>query len=161
MSMVHPHARGAYSDGRICVRCGCGSSPRTWGLRADDRGETCKTAVHPHARGAYDRGVTHGDARCGSSPRTWGLRCTPLGFRAACRFIPTHVGLTEPSAGHAHGPAVHPHARGAYCGCGCQLFFWFGSSPRTWGLQKLHFVWSHLHRFIPTHVGLTSYPAPL
>ena len=74
-----------------------GSSPRTWGLLRHDRAGARSDPVHPHARGAY---------------------CSRSGSRGrACRFIPTHVGLTK-----KYAPAMSVAS---------------GSSPRTWGLRLL------------------------
>jgi len=131
---VHPHARGDYARRQVCNFFALGSSPRAWGLLPETAREihvnrfiptrvgitpACllvfsTTTVHPHARGDYFGVMANRVASCGSSPRAWGLRSvqrSPLGLH---RFIPTRVGITEPSRLPQHRRTVHPHARGDY-----------------------------------------------
>ena len=156
-----------------------GSPPRTWGI--PDRCPVWRTAhpVHPHARGEYvftqiARGRANGSPPrtwgillkvvifylyIGSPPRTWGIlrhSCFPLCVQ---RFTPTHVGNTCRPEGPGRRSAVHPHARGEYLPVSQLIKPGNGSPPRTWGIH-LRPAWKRrLHRFTPTHVGNTRYPA--
>ena len=74
------------------------------------------------------------------------------------RFIPTHVGNRTGAGARAALSPVHPHACGEQkCGPGLSGYQ-CGSSPRMWGTvfaieaELLEF------RFIPTHVGNSSFP---
>ncbi len=113
-------------------------------------------AVHPHTRGEHEAILKVVRSRVGSSPHSWGtLRRSHAGGREA-RFIPTLVGNTMVWAISARRLAVHPHTRGEHAGrlfaCGASG----GSSPHSWGTQRirrLSFAWG---RFIPTLVGNTA-----
>ncbi len=153
-----------------------GSSPRTWGIRhlhlytcmffrfiptnvgntRSLRAQLLRDAVHPHERGEY---VGTDRLRCrldGSSPRTWGIRCHRPGGRSAPRFIPTNVGNTHTSASFCCVPAVHPHERGEYQRRRPIMSYLDGSSPRTWGIQRIGHYGPDSLRFIPTNVGNTG-----
>ena len=73
------------------------------------------------------------------------------------RFIPTHVGNTPPSDLARPQPSVHPHARGEHHELGNRHTHVGGSSPRTWGTRRRQIAWLGCSRFIPTHVGNTSW----
>ena len=90
---VHPHLRGAYGATRQPFDCPIGSSPPTWGIRAQSR----NPATNP-----------------GSSPPTWGIRRRLGFFTRRVRFIPTYVGHTWPGYPPSGISTVHPHLRGAY-----------------------------------------------
>ena len=150
---VHPHARGERPRTIRSQYGDRGSSPRTWGTRADDGfraapGRFIPThvgnaaiflrlrqmiTVHPHARGERNRESGRPGRHGGSSPRTWGTRPPRSLSGGRARFIPTPVGnaLGMDSAADVYG----------------------GSSPRTWGTLSLITGNPGLLRFIPTHVG--------
>ena len=113
------------------------------------------TTVHPHTCGANIHRV----------------RPTPSGLR----FIPTHVELIEclpnispPNSVHPHtcganaakptpslaSSSVHPHT----CGANETTSFFktiFTVHPHTCGANDKNIdVYTHVYRFIPTHVGL-------
>ena len=75
------------------------------------------------------------------------------------RFIPTHVGNTLIHRLLIAPQSVHPHA----CGKHAQLPLYFkamcGSSPRMWETPILVLASKAAMRFIPTHVGNTTYSA--
>jgi len=89
----------------------------------------------------------------GSSPRMWGTLIFFTEKIHYFRFIPTHVGNSETSAGVRPEPTVHPHA------CGELINTWnatatrSGSSPRMWGTPRATRVTWPDRWFIPTHVG--------
>ena len=150
---VHPHVRGAHSEGVQLWQLRVGPSPRAWGSR--NRGKTdivegrsiptcvgltppadqCPgdAPVHPHVRGAHwiapvaDRG---GD---GPSPRAWGSRAAHLAWGDAGRSIPTCVGLTASAVAPAGNRWVHPHVRGAHGQHHHGIHDGSGPSPRAWG----------------------------
>ena len=110
----------------------------------------------------------------GSSPRTWGTAGFQHPHLVSDRFIPTHVGNSQPLRATWRPCSVHPHARGEQTvtrifgddeggssprtwGTGLG---WLtnseligGSSPRTWGTVDGLRNSVHAVRFIPTHVG--------
>ena len=92
----------------------------------------------------------------GSSPRTWGRRLPELRAVLDWRFIPTHVGQTDPRRDCRGEDAVHPHARGADPGGLSEIVRRYGSSPRTWGRLAAGGPAGLRGRFIPTHVGQTQ-----
>ena len=110
------------------------------GVTAGIRGRTGGTPVHPHSRGGY---VLRQSTRDGGA-----------------RFIPTHVGVTVNVVSHNSTSPVHPHSRGGYCQPRAPPYRGRGSSPLTWGLLILALCQQAHHRFIPTHVGVTSPSAP-
>ena len=131
---VHPHIRGAYEGSRGVSPAHGGSSPHTWGIHHDYRGNTGAyrfiptyvghtassagtentITVHPHIRGAY-RAIDKQQAGLdGSSPHTWGIRILAYLRRAKVRFIPTYVGHTASLSPMLVHLPVHPHIRGAY-----------------------------------------------
>ena len=115
---VHPHARGEHLLFFERIHNMDGSSPRTWGTlfsRPDRRtgrrfipthvGNTSCTvrsmgalAVHPHARGEHSSPSPFSLGVTGSSPRTWGTLHAKAASEYSGRFIPTHVGNTQPPA---------------------------------------------------------------
>jgi len=113
--------------------------------------------VHPHACGEHQgRGNTHGQ-QVGSSPRMWGTQCPGEDHNAVLRFIPTHVGNTTAQPYPVPGCAVHPHACGEHSSCFALCNCICGSSPRMWGTRNMRTITHYQKRFIPTHVGNTSF----
>ncbi len=94
-------------------------------------------------------------AAIGSSPHTWGTRCLSRSNGAKGRFIPTHVGNTDPELDGSRDPPVHPHTRGEHRVRIPVTPEQIGSSPHTWGTLSLICFAAVDHRFIPTHVGNT------
>ena len=161
----------------ITDTCGiaCGSSPRTWGTHRQTEqvrhaarfipthvGNTAlppralpPPPVHPHARGEHVAGRGYARASSGSSPRTWGTLAHLHRVALAGRFIPTHVGNTQPAARAQMAATVHPHARGEHIAPFSGPSATNGSSPRTWGTQSRRRIPRRCRRFIPTHVGNT------
>ncbi len=76
------------------------------------------------------------------------------------RFIPTHVGNTFKKAMAGDSSSVHPHACGEHMESTTIALYPAGSSPRMWGTRCRTDLWRHQGRFIPTHVGNTSYYPP-
>ena len=152
---VHPHARGEHSSepGKH-TRTG-GSSPRSWGTRAEPEFDLTLPPVHPHARGEHATVSGNPVGNAGSSPRSWGTRIADLPLAVRLRFIPTLVGNTPCRPSCARLDTVHPHARGEH---GVSVIVGprlVGSSPRSWGTQRLGSELSGPMRFIPTLVGNT------
>ena len=148
-----------------------GSSPRTWGVRNEDKRFVDQQrfipthvgctphgwpgirfpSVHPHARGVYQHHQF--------------FRGRPI------RFIPTHVGYTVileggMTATNGSSPrtwgvrlqqtfssvrcTVHPHARGVYSSGSSPNASRYGSSPRTWGVPTADAP-PHSHRSVHPH----------
>src|SRR2546423_294847 len=100
-SPVHPHARGEHA-GAIDHDCRHGRFiPTHVGTTPGRRGGGSRLRVHPHARGEPLVPRLNLSPYDGSSPRTWGTRLARLRCRSRSRFIPTHVGNTEPGSGQA------------------------------------------------------------
>ena len=139
-----------------------------------NRAPACKRmppqSVHPHARGEQGDGTVLGDGFRGSSPRTWGTAGYFMIGWAVLRFIPTHVGNSCCRSCYSSPQPVHPHARGEQFGNGLHvqlerrfipthvgnrtssiiLFIsLIGSSPRTWGTDKLE---------VPSRAGRAVHP---
>ena len=74
----------------------------------------------------------------------------------ATRFIPTHVGNTQPAPEKVQLRPVHPHACGEHRSKSKGVSPPAGSSPRMWGTPQMTLAKPILIRFIPTHVGNTS-----
>ena len=91
-----------------------GSSPRAWGLFAQDAQKTMYGAVHPHVRGVYACSSSKITQDGGSSPRAWGLCGRGRERDILPRFIPTCVGFISGTWIRACQLAVHPHVRGVY-----------------------------------------------
>ena len=113
------------------------------------------TAVHPHARGKHAGRQWGVQFVGGSSPRTWETQIGEGDETIAGRFIPTHVGNTEPDFAPFIPSAVHPHARGKHRIELLQTIELNGSSPRTWETLAQDWGKETVWRFIPTHVGNT------
>ena len=123
---VHPHARGEHPSRLSRGRDGFGSSPRTWGTPSSDctglqgsrfipthvgntppsRRACTGPSVHPHARGEHVAHPSMLRRHIGSSPRTWGTPVAERCRRGISRFIPTHVGNTEPAMVPPAWPSV-------------------------------------------------------
>ena len=73
------------------------------------------------------------------------------------RFIPTHVGNTNSNPIWRSGAPVHPHACGEHVTDASEALRILGSSPRMWGTRYGGELARRVVRFIPTHVGNTSY----
>jgi len=110
-------------------------------------------SVHPHARGELIRERNLAVIYSGSSPRTWGTPVASPFESFLPRFIPTHVGNSDPEPLQRVLVLVHPHARGELVRSIRGLRPSYGSSPRTWGTLTNAFRVIFLPRFIPTHVG--------
>ena len=178
---VHPHIRGAYLKQEFDTVCNDGSSPHTWGIRprSSPVSAACRfiptyvghtpaplsspfpPAVHPHIRGAYGVVLDQVDLDLGSSPHTWGIRGRRCNI---CCPGPVHPHIRGAyvcgRSGRFPPRPVHPHIRGAY-----EPAFFFsssrsGSSPHTWGIQRLQISTGQLLRFIPTYVGHTRAGSP-
>ncbi len=133
--------------------------------------------VHPHMRGANEDqaidllfvrrfiptcvGQTHQRPVKSALQRRFIPTCvgqTPVKLchaPSSLRFIPTCVGQTGRSPWPLASRPVHPHMRGANCGCIVRKSDDRGSSPHAWGKRlcrggKVFFI-----RFIPTCVGQT------
>ena len=111
---VHPHVRGEYATIHRLTDGHGGSSPRAWGILANQKPSlacfrfipTCVGntqgmtvpqwlfPVHPHVRGEYDDGPSVKVNDDGSSPRAWGIRFDQIERNQCQRFIPTCVGNT-------------------------------------------------------------------
>ena len=175
---VHPHSRGEHVGTRSADKKNDGSSPLAWGtpLTTDIRlasvrfiptrvGNTLRArrwillgSVHPHSRGEHDCPLIHRIIRDGSSPLAWGTLWRSSGALLHGRFIPTRVGNTYCSPGHAIRHAVHPHSRGEHYAALDQSQQALGSSPLAWGTQKAFGIDDEVLRFIPTRVGNTATP---
>ncbi len=114
LDSVHPHTRGEHRSSRHPHEPQDGSSPHTWGTRANSSicrrrrrfipthvGNTPKdgftlfhTSVHPHTRGEHDPMRSSISPIVGSSPHTWGTLSSCGSDYVIFRFIPTHVGNT-------------------------------------------------------------------
>ena len=86
----------------------------------------------------------------------WGTLAPTFYNDLITRFIPTHVGNTNPHRNPVISRPVHPHACGEH-----ELFSAVGtsscgSSPRMWGTLVGYLQNIKIKRFIPTHVGNTS-----
>ena len=150
---VHPHACGEHGGDGGDRRAGLGSSPRMWGTRELDEwnlppprfipthvGNTethlrrpPAHAVHPHACGEHYSITQAIFEECGSSPRMWGTLRSHHCNRHLPRFIPTHVGNTQPRRPYPSVVTVHPHACGEHIQPRYQNGSSLGSSPRMWG----------------------------
>ena len=157
---VHPHIRGAYNFFNFSGNLLRGSSPHTWGILQDAFswsiflrfiptyvGHTSINArlpitfpVHPHIRGAYVIRRRPVRLRHGSSPHTWGIQTKDKDEKKAKRFIPTYVGHTAAFICRNVFSAVHPHIRGAYVGSATCRHSFVGSSPHTWGIPFIGFI---------------------
>ena len=157
---VHPHAHGerfldlGADGGQV------GSSPRTWGTRSEQVPEpylfrfipthmgnaslspttASAAAVHPHAHGERER-----DAFIGGHN---------------VRFIPTHMGNAPVGRERRRLHTVHPHAHGERKDMPAVVNGLIGSSPRTWGTRDVASPNLADGRFIPTHMGNATMPAP-
>ena len=150
--------RGVYGGAAEERELPIGSSPRAWGLLAQERriirfsrfiptcvGFTAESehqvqqyTVHPHVRGVYES-------------------ITPF-TRGNVRFIPTCVGFTDPVRSSLQRNTVHPHVRGVYYRVAQGKLNSAGSSPRAWGLHGCAAGAGGGARFIPTCVGFTGCP---
>ena len=173
---VHPHACGEHDTWTKRPFESRGSSPRMWGTQTRGNGTVgverfipthvgntlssswilIDIAVHPHACGEHwlnYRPVTY---QTGSSPRMWGTHLRRRKRDVVQRFIPTHVGNTQPSTTHPLPGSVHPHACGEHITGAAPLASPTGSSPRMWGTPDAVDRCRQYSRFIPTHVGNTG-----
>ena len=174
---VHPHACGEHMSTHQKVMNHHGSSPRMWGthrlcllMNKDKRfipthvGNTVRYAphhlpyaVHPHACGEHLLNTAHNRYEHGSSPRMWGTLRASFCHRPPPRFIPTHVGNTINSSIPLSTMPVHPHACGEHIATHLRMILPCGSSPRMWGTHQFDGGRNFITRFIPTHVGNTTY----
>ncbi len=154
-----------------------GSSPRMWGTLVGSLvcrhvirfipthvGNTTLSGgvfllmpVHPHACGEHGEGTGSMGAPFGSSPRMWGTHDFFEKISDKDRFIPTHVGNTLSDLLSSVDGTVHPHACGEHDVVEVFRPFEGGSSPRMWGTPLKPGTSANPSRFIPTHVGNTSY----
>ncbi|ERX61244.1 hypothetical protein Q006_00599 [Pseudomonas aeruginosa UDL] len=156
---VHPHACGEhFASASRCWAPG-GSSPRMWGTRRPTLEEldtirfipthVGNTSIQRPTRGAFS---VHPHA-CGEHAAP-----DPAHDRDS-RFIPTHVGNTCSASRWSSPRSVHPHACGEHASGNRAFVSGSGSSPRMWGTPPKHPYRSASGRFIPTHVGNTSFSA--
>ena len=93
----------------------------------------------------------------GSPPRVWGILLI-LGIQSvAVRFTPTDVGNTVIPCNYSRYWSVHPHWRGEYPLTTQDIDIRIGSSPLTWGIQRLGCRIMEQLRFTPTCVGNTAH----
>ena len=170
---VHPHVHGERRFERYRPVPAVGSSPRTWGTRAQAPGMRalmrfiptymgnappvpCSRrghTVHPHVHGERVPGSNEEARAPGSSPRTWGTHYVrgPIGLPN--RFIPTYMGNALDCYRPIPGNPVHPHVHGERDLSDRILGHRAGSSPRTWGTREPVFSIGCIIRFIPTYMG--------
>ena len=96
----------------------------------------------------------------GSSPRMWGTQHLSKKWVKLGRFIPTHVGNTRATRQCTCQWPVHPHACGEHTMGAMKNTSNAGSSPRMWGTRLERVGRLLCRRFIPTHVGNTSFFTP-
>ncbi|MDB5033318.1 MAG: hypothetical protein JWQ98_559 [Chlorobi bacterium] len=150
---VHPHACGEICCQRQPQLWNAGSSPRMWGDHETGRPTYRKgrfipthvgrsrlrrqrlpiNPVHPHACGEIPHETYTVIAPIGSSPRMWGDLFDIEFQRVFFRFIPTHVGRSDPCRSTLECIPVHPHACGEICSRPTPARRRGGSSPRMWG----------------------------
>ena len=116
-----------------------------------------KVTVHPHACGELAPNRRDAGSDTGSSPRMWGTLDLMRYARQMCRFIPTHVGNSRVNLLKKMLVTVHPHACGELERMMKKLSICVGSSPRMWGTRSRYLLSLPNLRFIPTHVGNSSY----
>jgi len=170
---VHPHVHGERSRFPRNARRFGGSSPRTWGTQASaaeerdpDRfiptymgnagfsgGVIRPPPVHPHVHGERVAFFLYLFFNDGSSPRTWGTRCDYGYEEEKARFIPTYMGNARYRKVSHFEYTVHPHVHGERFVFNSILFYFDGSSPRTWGTPLQLKIRIKGHRFIPTYMG--------
>ena len=170
---VHPHVHGERRGPSSRLGSLSGSSPRTWGTHRDvaerrDGSRFIPTymgnapdlepahgrhTVHPHVHGEREDVAAAALGVIGSSPRTWGTRNRLWDQQSNGRFIPTYMGNAP--AARLPGPpsTVHPHVHGERMTKGLPCGLRGGSSPRTWGTQRVLFESGDCTRFIPTYMG--------
>ena len=175
---VHPHVHGERFDHNPVSTVHTGSSPRTWGtlphvayLRdvvrfiptymgnakiMQERAEL--KAVHPHVHGERQMSRVRAQPCIGSSPRTWGTRTTGLRQNVRRRFIPTYMGNALLNVSIGKPISVHPHVHGERPPGPYHRPSLLGSSPRTWGTQRLIQRSVFRVRFIPTYMGNAEFP---
>ena len=90
-------------------------------------------AVHPHACGELKIHRFSSHPPRGSSPRMWGTRGILRMVQSGDRFIPTHVGNSNPLETCLPNRPVHPHACGELVAFSAASRSRTGSSPRMWG----------------------------
>ncbi len=115
------------------------------------------STVHPHACGEHIVSSSTRTRSFGSSPRMWGTQHDLPRIAVGDRFIPTHVGNTVSQFHLIAARAVHPHACGEHKYCNDISPRYDGSSPRMWGTRNRRPGEELCIRFIPTHVGNTSW----
>src|SRR5699024_8431970 len=96
----------------------------------------------------------------GPSPRAWGLRPYQIEARHASWSIPTCVGPASGPIGSKLALAVHPHVRGVCVGLVVLGVFFFGPSPRAWGLPGRPRFGSNLRSVHPHVRGACAGEAP-
>jgi len=152
---VHPHACGELRARAPRTVQYTGSSPRMWGTLCvilDQFGvdrfipthvgnsksisdKIVPSAVHPHACGELPISIIVDGDYAGSSPRMWGTRQVLVSVILFLRFIPTHVGNSDPAHHRSTPGPVHPHACGELAGVARAKATPHGSSPRMWGTR--------------------------
>ena len=160
---VHPHTCGELGSPRNLRATVFGSSPHMWGTHAhpaqsvridrfipthvgnsaDFMRETGLTTVHPHTCGELISRVRGHLIFFGSSPHMWGTLSTAECVAIYDRFIPTHVGNSEPPHSTLSGHWVHPHTCGELHTCLFPPEMLTGSSPHMWGTH-LQWLWQHI-----------------
>ena len=92
---VHPHACGEYDEQVTYDATYRGSSPRVWGILAEQYAGAADKAVHPHACGEYCFLKPAADLRSEVHPHACGEYFPCAVFSCSyLRFIPTRVGNT-------------------------------------------------------------------
>ena len=176
--LVHPHVCGEIdAPAQAACHGRCGSPPRVWGNRFQQRNPVRHVRFTPTCVGKSPGRPMSFVQQFGSPPRVWGnrrRRCCDT--RDARRFTPTCVGKSASrSVARAHSMpgspprvwgnrirermapiriTVHPHVCGEICfGLEAIPLAAAGSPPRVWG-NRVHAIGdAGLERFTPTCVG--------
>ncbi len=156
---VHPHACGELATNTTGTTWQNGSSPRMWGTLPIKRHDNLRYLVHPHACGELVSCRKLARPWTGSSPRMWGTHAQLRITTGQTRFIPTHVGNSSPVKTWSDINTVHPHACGELYIRPIIVIRTIGSSPRMWGTLHAKHVGDVEVRFIPTHVGNSTFEA--
>ena len=156
---VHPHACGEHELCRDLLDGLNGSSPRMWGTPQLRLGAKPNFRFIPTHVGNTKTEI-HRSGPPTVHPHACGEHFVSSMFSASSfmRFIPTHVGNTRQETDAWTIGAVHPHACGEHDIPRLIRRPDDGSSPRMWGTLINENIIGDILRFIPTHVGNTTFP---